>query len=244
MHRRLRPVGHRFVYRVFSVLVDLDDLPALDRRLRLFAHNRAGVFSLRDRDHGPRDGSPLRPWVEAACARFGVDIAGGRVFLHCFPRVLGVGFDPLSTYWCYGADGALKAILYEVKNTFGDQHGYLVPIDVAPDPGQVLRHARDKIFHVSPFIGMQARYAFRVREPEETLALAINETGPEGGILVATHRGRRETLDDRRLLRAVLAYPFLTLKVLGGIHWEALKLWLKGVQFHSRPEPPSSGVSR
>jgi DUF1365 family protein len=110
--------------------------------------------------------------------------------------------------------------------------------------GQVLRHARDKIFHVSPFIGMQARYAFRVREPEETLALAINETGPEGGILVATHRGRRETLDDRRLLRAFLAYPFLTLKVLGGIHWEALKLWLKGVQFHSRPEPPSSGVSR
>jgi uncharacterized protein len=244
MHRRLRPVGHRFVYRVFSMLVDLDELPALDRRLRLFAHNRAGVFALRDRDHGPRDGSPLRPWVEATCARFGVDIGGGRVFLHCFPRVLGFGFDPISIYWCYGADGGLRAILYEVKNTFGDQHGYLVPVEGSPPPGRSLRHARDKIFHVSPFIGMQARYAFKIREPEETLAVAINETGPEGGILVATHRGARRPLDDRQLLRAFLAYPFLTLKVVGGIHWEALKLWLKGVQFHSRPEPPSAGVSR
>ena len=244
MHRRLRPVGHRFVYRVVSILVDIDELPALDRRLRLFAHNRRGLFSLRDRDHGPRDGSPLRPWVEAACARFGVDMAGGRIFLHCFPRVLGLGFDPLSVYWCYGPGGELRAILYEVKNTFGDQHGYLVPIDTPPEAGGFLRHACDKIFHVSPFIGMQARYAFRINEPVEKLSIAINETGPQGGILVATHRGTRRALDDRGLLRAFLAFPFLPLKVLGGIHWEALKLWLKGVQFHSRPEPPSAGVSR
>lgn len=244
MHRRLRPVGHRFVYRVVSMLVDVDALPELDRRLWLFAHNRFGLFALRDRDHGPRDGSPLRPWVEAACARFGVELGGGRIFLHCFPRVLGLGFDPLSTYWCYGADGALRVILYEVKNTFGDQHVYLVPIDAPPAQGGPMRHARDKIFHVSPFIGMEARYAFRIHEPGERLSIAINETGPQGGILVATHRGERRTLDDRGLLRAFLAFPFLPLKILGGIHWEALKLWRKGVQFHSRPEPPSAGVSR
>jgi DUF1365 family protein len=243
MHRRLRPVAHRFVYRVFSILVDLDELPTLDRRLRLFAHNRFGVFALRDRDHGPRDGTPLRPWVEAVCARFGIDIADGRIFLHCFPRVLGLGFDPLSIYWCQGADGAPKAILYEVKNTFGDQHVYFVRVDGVPRPGQALRHARDKIFHVSPFIGMEARYAFKLHEPGDRLSIAINETGPGGTILVATHRGDRRPLDDRTLLRAFLSYPVLTLKVLGGIHWEALKLWLKGAQFHSRPQPPSAGVS-
>jgi hypothetical protein len=243
MHRRLRPFGHRFVYRVFSIMVDIDELPELGRRLRLFAHNGRGLFSLRDRDHGPRDGSPLRPWVEKACADAGVDVAGGRIFLHCFPRVLGLGFDPLSTYWCHGPGGELRAILYEVKNTFGDQHGYLVPIAAAPAPGATLRHARDKIFHVSPFIGMSARYAFRVRVPEEELFIAINESGPDGPILVATHRGRRMPLDDARLLRCFLAYPFLSLKVLGGIHWQALKLWLKGAQFHSRPQPPGAGVS-
>jgi DUF1365 family protein len=181
--------------------------------------------------------------VEKACADAGVDVAGGRIFLHCFPRVLGLGFDPLSTYWCHGPGGDLRAILYEVKNTFGDQHGYLVPIAAAPAPGATLRHARDKVFHVSPFIGMSARYAFRVRVPEEELFIAINESGPDGPILVATHRGRRMPLDDARLLRCFLAYPFLTLKVLGGIHWQALKLWLKGAQFHSRPQPPGAGVS-
>ena len=150
MHKRLHPFTHRFVYRVFSMLVDLDELPALDRGLRLFAHNRRGVFSFRDRDHGPRDGTQLRPWVEAHLAGAGIDFAGGRIFLHCFPRVLGFGFNPISIFWCYDARGALRAILYEVKNTFGDQHGYLVPITAPREPGATLRHARDKLFHVSP----------------------------------------------------------------------------------------------
>lgn len=243
MHRRLRPVGHRFVYRVFSLLVDLDELPTLHRRLRLFAHNRFAPFALHDRDHGPSDGTALRPWVEAACARAGIDLGGGRIFLHCFPRVLGFGFDPLSIYFCHGPEGALRAILYEVKNTFGEQHGYLVPIATPPAPGEALRHARDKLFYVSPFIGMQARYAFKLHVPEARLSVAIHESGPEGAILVATHRGARRRLDDAQLLRAFLAFPFLTLKVFGGIHWEALKLWRKGVQLQAKPQPPSAGVS-
>jgi len=243
MHRRLRPVAHRFVYRVFSLLVDVDELPALDRRLRLFAHNRRGVFSLRDADHGARDGTNLRHWVEQACAGGGVELAGGRIFLHCFPRVFGFGFDPLSVFWCYGADAKLKAIIYEVKNTFGEQHAYLVPIAADRASDGALRHARDKLFYVSPFIGMQARYAFKVHEPETRLAIAITETGPEGAIMVATHRGERRALSDAVLLRAFLAFPFLSFKVFGGIHWEALKLWSKGAQLHPRPQPPSAGVS-
>ena len=243
MHKRLHPFTHRFVYRVFSMLVDLDELPDLDRGLRLFAHNRRGVFSFRDRDHGPRDGTKLRPWVEAQLAKAGIALDGGRLFLHCFPRVLGFGFNPISIFWCYDVNGALRAILYEVKNTFGDQHGYLVPITQTPAPGAALRHARDKLFHVSPFIDMQARYAFKVHEPEERLSLAIHETGPEGGILVATHLGARRALTDRELLRAFLLYPLLALTIIGGIHWQALKLWLKGAKFHRRPQPPGEGVT-
>lgn len=243
MHRRLSPLRHRFVYRVFSLLLDLDELPALDARLRLFAHNRRGVFTLLDRDHGARDGTPLRPWVEAQLARHGIDLRGGRILLHCFPRVLGYGFNPLSIFWCYGAEGGLRAILYEVKNTFGEQHVYLVPVDAPPPPGQALRHARDKIFYVSPFIDMKARYAFKVYEPAARLSIAINESGPEGAILVATHTARRRPLTDGQLLRAFLAYPLLTLKVVAGIHWEALKLWRKGARFHRRPPPPREGVT-
>lgn len=243
MHKRLQPVRHRFVYRVFSMLLELDELPALDRRLRLFAYNRRGVFSFLDRDHGPRDGRPLRPWVEAQLARQGIALSGGRILLHCFPRVLGLGFNPLSVFWCYDAGGVLKAILYEVKNTFGEQHVYLVAIDEPPAPGAALRHVRDKIFYVSPFIDMTARYAFKVREPEARLSIAINETGPNGAILVAMHTGERRRLGDAQLLRAFMSYPFLTLKVVGGIHWEALKLWLKGASFHRRPQPPREGVT-
>ncbi|MBL8698773.1 MAG: DUF1365 domain-containing protein [Alphaproteobacteria bacterium] len=243
MHKRLAPLRHRFVYRVFSMLLDIDELPALDRRLRLFAYNRRGVFSFHDSDHGARDGGALRPWVEAQLARQGIALPGGRILLHGFPRVLGFGFNPLSIFWCYDAGGALRAILYEVKNTFGEQHVYLVPIATPPAPGEPLRHARDKIFYVSPFIGMAAHYAFKVREPEARLAIAISETGPDGAILVATHTGVRRPLDDAQLLRAFVAYPLLTLKVVAGIHWEALKLWLKGASFHRRPPPPREEVT-
>lgn len=243
MHRRLEPLRHRFVYRVFSLLLDLDELPALDRRLRLFAYNRRGVFSFLDRDHGARDGGALRPWVAAQLARQGIALGHGRILLHCFPRVLGFGFNPLSVFWCYDDAGALRAILYEVKNTFGEQHVYLVRIDVPPAPGEALRHAREKLFYVSPFIDMAARYAFKIREPEAGLSIAIHETGPRGTIMVAAHTGQRRRLDDAQLLRVFVVYPLLTLKVVVGIHWEALKLWLKGATLHRRPPPPGEGVT-
>jgi DUF1365 family protein len=243
MHCRLQPRRHRFVYRVFSLLLDLDEIAALGRRSWLFAHNRFAVFSFHDRDHGERDGSALRPWVEHHLAARGIDLGGGKIFIHCLPRLLGYVFNPISIFWCYTADGVLRAILYEVKNTFGEQHGYLIPVEAGRRPDASIRQHASKIFYVSPFIGMEAEYRFRVHEPEDRLSVLIRETVPEGDLLVATHIATRRTLSDMELLRVFALYPLVTLKVIAGIHWEALKLWWKGVPLHDRPKLPAEEVA-
>ena len=128
MHRRLRPFSHRFDYRVFSLYLDLEELGSLDRKLPFFGHNRFQLFSFHNKDHGGRDGQPLKPWIEGELTKAGIDLDGGKVMLHCFPRILGYVFNPLSTWFCYHSDGRLLAVLYEVRNTFGDKHGYLIPV--------------------------------------------------------------------------------------------------------------------
>lgn len=245
MHRRLRPFVHAFRYRVYSLLVDLDELPDLDRRLRLFAYNRAGLFAFHDRDHGPRDGTPLRPWVERRLDEAGFDAPSGRIMLLCFPRVLGYVFNPISVYFCHDRQGRLVAILYEVRNTFGQQHGYLLPVE--GDGGGWIRQTQDKQFFVSPFLPMECRYAFRIRPPGERLAVVIRQTTAtadgEADILLATQTGIRRPLSDRWLLRMALAMPLLTLKILFAIHWQALRLWRKGARLHARPDPPVQPVT-
>ncbi|MCG8442572.1 MAG: DUF1365 domain-containing protein [Caulobacterales bacterium] len=241
MHARLRPFHHRFVYRVFSLLLDIDEAPALARRLRLFSHNRWNLFSFHDRDHGPRDGGPLRPWIEEHLARAGVDIDGGPVRLLCFPRVLGYVFNPLSIWFCHRPGGELAAILYEVRNTFGDAHGYLIPVDTARSDGVIVQSC-DKGFHVSPFIEMTGAYDFRLRAPDERLSILIRHHVPEGDLLVARHAGSRAPLRDATLARLFFAYPLMTLKVIAAIHWEALRLWRKGATYVPRPAPPDSDV--
>jgi hypothetical protein len=243
MHKRLRPFVHRFVYRVFSLWIDLDELPALDRRLRLFSHNRFNLFGFYDRDHGARDGGALRPWVEAQLRAAGREPDGGPIRLLCFPRVLGYVFDPLTIWFCHRRDGSLDAILYEVRNTFGDKHGYLIPLGTPPSTGAAIRQACDKGFYVSPFIGMAAHYRFKLRVPDDSLQVTILEDVPEGPQLVATQTGSRRPLTDRTLLGAFFGRPLLTLKVMGGIHWEALRLWRKGAAFNRRPAPPAAPVT-
>lgn len=243
MHKRLIPFGHRFDYRVFSLLLDLDDLGGLARRLRLFSHNRFNLFSFHDKDHGPRDGTPLRPWLDRLLSDAGIDLHGGPVRMLCFPRVLGYVFNPLTLYFCHRPDGTLAAMLYEVRNTFGDMHSYLIP--VAPDQarGGPVRQSCDKRFYVSPFIGMAATYRFRLRVPDDRLSILIRQATPAGETLIASQTGHRAGLSDGGLLRAFLTHPLVTLKVFGAIHWQALKLWRKGARFHSRPTPPDSPVS-
>ena len=242
MHERFFPVGHRFTYGVWYLLVDLDELPLLDRIVPGFAHNRAALLSLHDRDHGARDGSPLRSWIDARLVEAGIDLEGGPVRLLCFPRVLGYVFNPLTVWFCHGPEGALRAILYEVSNTFGETHGYLVPLRPGDDRA-VIRTEFDKELFVSPFIDMSARYDFRTRIPDDRIAVLVRELAAGGQVLVATLTGRRRELTGRRLAWMLLRYPFVTLRVTLGIHVQALRLWIKGAPYRHRGTPPPHAVT-
>jgi DUF1365 family protein len=234
MHRRLGPVRHRFRYRVFSVLLDLDRLEALDRGVRLFSHNRWNIVAFYDRDHGAGDGSPLRPWIERHIASAGLGHAlGGRIRLLCFPRLWGYVFNPLSVFFCEAPDGRLAAILYEVSNTFGQRHCYLQPVVSGPDG--IAEHSTAKRFYVSPFIALDGVYRFRVKAPDDRVSVAIQQVAMDGQSLHAVLSGRAAPFDDRTILRAMLAYPLMTFKVIVAIHWEALRLWLKGAPYAPRP---------
>jgi DUF1365 family protein len=241
VHQRLRPRRHRLRYRIFQLLLDLDELDVVDRRLRLFAHNRPALISFHDRDHGPGDGRPLRPYVEDQLARAGLDLQGGRIQVLCMPRVLGQVFNPLTLYFCWRRTGRLEAILYEVNNTFGERHSYLIPVE--QPAGEVVRQACDKAFYVSPLQDMAMRYDFAVRPPGSDLFVAVDSSDEDGAMLHAAFSARRAELTDGALLRAVLAAPLLMLKVMAGIHWEALRIWLKGARFHSRPPAPAEAVT-
>jgi DUF1365 family protein len=240
MHARLRPFGHRFAYRVFSLLVDLDRLEEADRLTPLFSLRRFNLLSFHPKDHGPRDGSDLRAHVDRLLAEKGVAIEGGRVELLCYPRVLGFVFNPLAIYYCRDAAGDLRAIVYEVRNTFGGLHAYVAPVDDTQRRGGEIRQARDKVFYVSPFLDMDKRYHFRVRPPAEDFAVRILETDDGGPVFSAAMKGEREPLATRSVLRACAEVPLLTFKVVAAIHWQALKLWLKGARYH--PEPKAADL--
>jgi DUF1365 family protein len=240
IHQRHGDTSHRLEYRVFSLFVNLDELGDLDRRLRLLGCNRRGLFSFHERDHGAGDGSSLRSWVSGQLSRAGITETDGPVYLLCYPRVLGYVFNPLSVYYCYTRTGHLQALIYEVGNTYGERHCYLIP--ARPERGLV-RHACDKAFYVSPFLPMDCRYNFRARVPDRVLSLLIRETRQNKPVLDAWFTGHRRPLTDRTLLRLGLRLPFMTLKVIAGIHWEALKLWLKGLPVFSHTDAPENAVS-
>lgn len=249
-HHRLRPKKHKLRYRVFSFLLDLDEIDALSNRLRLFSRNRFNLFSFHDCDHGSKGqsgkntGADLRSRIEGVLVEHGHGDCAHKIMLLCYPRLLGFVFNPLSVYFCHRADGVIGAVLYEVSNTFGDRHGYLIPVrDGALDQKGVLRQSCAKGFYVSPFIDMTADYHFRIRMPGEKLAVVIRETDADGLFLNAAFVGDRNALSDRKLFGAFFRYPLMTLKVVAGIHWEALQLWRKGMTFHKRPAPPSDAVT-
>lgn len=223
------------------LLLDLDEIDALAARTRTFSRNRFNLLSFYDRDHGDGSGAPLRGQIERHLRDAGLGEASARIRLLTMPRVLGYVFNPISVYFCHRSDGTLGAILYEVSNTFGDRHGYLIP--VAADDGPPIRQSCAKRLYVSPFMAMDMRYDFRIVPPGERLTLAIAEHDPEGLLLTASFTARREAFADGVLLRAFASHPLLTLKVVGGIHWEALRLWIKGVPLTERPPAPDRAVT-
>jgi len=242
MHARLKPIGHRFSYRVMSLLIDLDRLDEADRQSPLFGVNRDSLYSFKEADHGERDGSPLRLYAQRRGAEHGVDLTGGRVLLLCYPRLLGFTFNPLSVYFCYRASGELALMIYEVRNTFGDTHPYVLPVQPGESSEAGIRQQQEKLLYVSPFIEMAMRYHFRVSPPGEYVKLRILETDREGPLLAATFSGRRRSLTTAALSRAFFALPLVTFKIVAAIHWEALRLWLKGARLVPRRDTAAANA--
>ncbi|WP_421580638.1 DUF1365 domain-containing protein [Shinella sp. M31] len=238
MHQRLTPFGHRFSYTVFSLLVDIDRLDDLARMSRLLSVNRPGILSFREGDHVEEDGETLRQFADRLLACAGLEKPAARVLLLAYPRMFGYVFNPLATYFAYDAEDSLIAIIYAVRNTFGERHSYVAPVLPGEKSPAGIRQTRTKIFHVSPFMEMGLRYHFRILPPGKTVRVRIHETTGNEPLLAATFNADAAPLTDRNLASYLLKFPFMTLKVIGGIHWEALKLFLKGARFHKSPPPP------
>ncbi len=239
VHERLRPKRHRLKYHVYSLLLDLDELPALARHFRLVGYNQWAPLAFYDRDHGPADGSPLRPWVEDHLAKAGLPIDGGPIRLLCYPRVFGYVFNPLSVYFCYTRDGQLQAILYEVCNTFKERHTYAIAVNGNRE--RVIRQRVAKSMYVSPFIGMDTAYNFRIIPPAARTNIVIRQEDAEGLLLAASFTGARQEMTGWSLTKILCRFPLLTLKIMLGIHWEALRLWLMGLKVFAH-EPAANPV--
>ena len=235
MHRRLRPKVHQFRYRAFWMLIDLDELPVLTARLKLFSHNRFNLFALHEADFGDGSATPMRIQAERLLSESGVDIAGGAIRLLCMPRTLGYSFNPISIYYCHRPGGELAAIIYEVHNTFGERHCYVAAVESNFD--EIRQNCR-KAFYVSPFMDMDLAYQFRLTAPGERVAVGINASKGGERVLHASLAGLRRELTDRTLLQTFVRIPLITAKVTVAIHWEALRLWLKGMRLRTRPAAP------
>lgn len=236
MHRRVRPRLHGFRYRLFWMLLDIDRLDEAAAGARLFSIGRFNLLSFQPRDHGDQSGAPLRVQVQTMLAEAGIESVDGPVRLLTMPRLLGFVFNPISVYYCHRADGGLAAVIYEVSSTFGERRSYVLPTQ-----GERFDQRCDKTLHVSPFMRMDMTYAFRGRDPGQQLTLAIDGHDPDGLMIATAMSGERRALTDREVLKAVLALPFETLKVVAAIHWEALRLFLKGVPLAPDPKRASTG---
>ncbi|MCC3305319.1 DUF1365 domain-containing protein [Sneathiella sp. HT1-7] len=234
-HRRLSPVGHHLDYRIFYLLIDLDELDDLGRDIPFLSVNKRNLVSFFTKDFG--DGTPtdIKARILEQVKQQGLATEISSVRLLCIPRIFGYAFNPLSTYYCFDANDDLVTLVYEVSNTFGEKHSYILPAGPADSRGLV-KQACSKEFYVSPFMPMECRYEFSVLPPGETIALSIRQFHEGKAVMNASFVGQRSPLTRGALGRALFKFPFNSLKVIVGIHWEALKLWLKGMKLVARPK--------
>jgi cyclopropane-fatty-acyl-phospholipid synthase len=254
MHDRTATARHRFRHAVAMYAIDLDEAPELARRTRLFAYERPGVVSLRAADHIGDPTRTIRENVTELLAAHGITIGRGRILMVTNLRTLGYVFNPITCLWCQDETGALRALVAEVSNTFGERHAYVFPADVAEHRGRLLAWDTDKLLHVSPFFGMHQRYRVVAAPPDERLALAISVLEDGKRVLHTTLTGRRRPFTRSELVRAQLAVPLMPQRVTALIHLEALHLFRKGVPVFRKPPfrtghgtvapPPDSDVPR
>tara|TARA_Y100001936_G_scaffold53790_1_gene52330 strand:+ start:1309 stop:2073 length:765 start_codon:yes stop_codon:yes gene_type:complete len=228
IHKRFKPKKHFFKYKVFSLLIDLSELNELNDNLKFFSLNKFNLISFYEKDHGHRDGSSLLKWVKNNLTRNNISTDNIKVKLLCYPRILGYVFNPLSIFFIYDRNENLISILYEVKNTFGEQHTYVFKLE---GKNKLIQNSCSKKFHVSPFIEMDCDYFFKILNPGDTLSVIIDQYDQEGKILFASQDGKRSDLTSKNLMNSYLRHPLMTFKIISAIHFEAFKLWVKGIKF-------------
>ena len=229
IHTRFKPVRHFLKYNTFSLLIDLDELEQLDKKNLIFSYNKFNIFSFYNNDHGNRDGKSLKVWVFENLKKFNIHTNINKVKLLCYPRVFGYVFNPLSVFYCY-ENNLLKAVFYEVKTTFNEQHTYIFKVNESQKLNQKCR----KKFYVSPFMDMETFYNFKILNPNETLSISIKQTDLEGTILTAVQTGKKKEFTFKQLLLNFFKYPLMTIKIITAIHFEALLLWKKGARYRKR----------
>ena len=240
VHLRKRPKRHFLRYRQFLLGFDLGRLEHFAAQSKVFSHNRFNLFSLHDIDHGFGDG--VAAFLADGLARLGVRPDDLQVRLICLPRILGYVFNPISVWLFYELNGKMRAVIYEVHNTFGQRHAYVS--DLSEEATAPFHHGADKSFHVSPFMPMDLRYAFTLHPPDgRGFQLQIVVSDAQGPLLMTRFSGAVKPMTDATLIGALFRHPFLTLKVISGIHWEALKLALKGVRLQTDPGLANGRIS-
>ena len=237
-HTRFKPVRHFLKYKTFSLFIDLDEINLLDKTISIFSHNKFNVFSFHDNDHGNRDGGCLKDWVLMNIKKFNIESKITKIKILCYPRIFGYVFNPLSIFYCYEYD-KLKAIFYEVKNTFNEQHTYIFKIK---DDQEIIQKCKKK-FYVSPFMDMETYYNFKLLNPDEKLFVFIKQTDVKGTILTASQTGDKKELNFKQLAINFFKYPLMTLKIIGSIHFEALLLWKKGAIYRKRDTKLKNNLS-
>ena len=228
IHKRFKPTIHTFNYSVFSFLIDLSEIDLLHKTLKIFSYNKFNIVSFFDKDHGPRDGSSLENWVINKLKKNNIESNDIRIKLLCYPRIFGYVFNPLSVFYIYDKNFDLISILYEVKNTFGEQHTYVFKTKKKQN---LIQHMCKKKFHVSPFIKMNCVYFFRLLKPCDKISVIIDVQDPDGKILYASQNGIKNELNNSNLIKSYLKHPLMTFKIIIAIHFEAFKLWTKGIKF-------------
>ncbi len=227
IHKRFKPKQHYFKYKVFSIFLDLAEISSINKEINFFSYNKFNLISFYDKDHGPRDGSSLDEWVKSNLKSIGIEEKNLKIKILCYPRILGYVFNPLSIFFIYNLNSKLVSILYEVKNTFGEQHTYIFRVNEESD---TLKNNCEKKFFVSPFMDLQSEYNFKILHPSKNLSIIIDQRDKDGKLLFASQDGIRSNLNSKNLLFSYLKHPLMTFKIISAIHFEALRLWLKGIK--------------